>query len=503
MTRPSLILGICALSASFLILYCGGLLCALFLLFSAILLFILERRSKKTNHGILLALVLLLVAVRLVYAGESAKKTDAVLVGKTARISGFIHKTVYEGDKSYNYAVKIEQSSLPRAEGLVVSAIYVGEEILIPGDRIDADVTFLRLNDRERRFLLGSGYNHSVYINDCTILDGTSFTVWRGVHYIREAVGTAIDQNISGDEAAVMKALIIGDPSDISDKFNINIKNTGISHLIVVSGMHLGLLCGIVFALLQRRSSRPLHVFLGAVTVMFIAVVCLFQASILRASITYLIMLVSRYCLKSYDSLSSLGLGMFVTVLINPFIFFNAAFMLSVTATFSVIYPATMLARMVSFNRFGAFWGKIIEYPYSVLSVALCALFCTLPVVVYYFGYVPLVSPIVNLLVEMAMNTALVVGVAAVLIYFIPFIGGFLCLPVFEAARLLVTYFIWVINLLGKTGAGVVRIDNSAHFICFFITVLFVFLVKFLYEKNQRRKEKNGFVKRKKPEIVT
>ena len=502
MIRPFLIVGICALTASFLLLYGGIFEALLWLGFCAATIIIMNLKKDKLQKGVFLAAVLLVVAIRLALAGASAEAEKKALEGKTATVVGYLQKTVYEAKNYTVFAIKAENSSLPEAEGLLISATLVGDTELIPGDRIEAEITFTKEEARQRRFLLGSGYHISGRIEGYTHHKGEAFTVWRSVHHIRRAVVDAIDKNTSGEEAAVLKALIIGDPSDISDEFNVNVKNTGISHLIVVSGMHLGLLCGIVFALLKRRASRPVHVILGAITVMFIATVCLFQASILRAGLTYLVMLCGKFFFKNYDSLSSLGTGILLTVLLNPFIFYNAAFMLSVTATFSVIYPATLLTRSISYDRLGKLSAKIAEYVVSVLIIALCALVCTLPVVVWYFGYAPLISPIVNLLTELPVNAALVIGVAAVLIYFIPVVGPVIALPFFEASRMLVGYFIWVINLIGSTSAGVIIIDNAKHIHCFFIALSVIIMIKIYYDKKFIRKERSLLAKRKNPEIV-
>ena len=498
-------MGVCALTASFLVLYGGFLLAAIFLLAATGVAFVwlLERKDKtKLAVAFVIASVFLLIAVKLGAAFATAEHEYNTLNGKTAKISGYAEKTVYEGNGSRALAVRIEKSSLPAAEGCLAYTYFFTTETPIPGDRIEAEMSFSVSDNQSRRTLLGNGYSLIATAKDFRRLEGKAFTPWRAVHYIREAVLEAVDSQTSGEEAAVLKALIIGDPSDISASFNQSVKNTGLSHLLVVSGMHLGLLCGIVFAIIQKRSSRPLYFAFGTATVLFIGVICLFQASILRASLTYIIMLVSRYFLKNYDSLSSLGLGITITVLINPFIFYSAAFMLSVTATFAVIYPATMLIDSVSFHRFKGALQKLFKYAYGVLALSVPSLICTLPVVVYYFGYAPLIAPIANLLVELSMNGALVVGVAAVLIWFVPVVGKVLSIPFFELSRILVRYFISAVEILGESGAGVLKIASSSHGYCFFIAVAFVIIVKLYHDKQILRKEKYRFARRQNTQII-
>lgn len=503
MNRPYVFVGICSLAASFLVLYAGFFEAALVLMGSAVISVLwVIRKKKKLTGRIFIATMLLLIAIRMGISYSELQGQYKELKGTAVQVKGYVQKTLYEGENSTTLAIRIEESKNPKAKGVLASVTFVGGEALIPGDRIEAEIQFLAQEKRERRFLLGSGYGMSGFAEDFRKIEGKSLTPWRTVHYIRQTIGDIIDSNVSGEEAAVLKALIIGDPSDISPEFYSCVKNTGISHLLVVSGMHLGLLCGIVFALLQRWSNRPLHVVLGVATVLFIAIICLLQASILRASLAYIIMLISKFFLKNYDSINSLCLGITLTLLINPFIFYNAAFMLSITATFSVIYPATMLTRGVSFYGLGKIWSKVTEYVYGVLATAFSALVCTLPVVVYYFEYAPLLSPVVNLLVEMAMNGGLVIGVVALLVWYIPFVGQALALPFFEIARIFVAYFIAVTKAFGEVGAGVLELNGNTHFMCFFIAVLFVVLVKIWYDKKRKKKEKYRFAKRKDVKII-
>ena len=159
-----------------------------------------------------------------------------------------------------------------------------------------------------------------------------------------------------------------------------------------------------------------------------------------------------------------------------PYIFYNVAFLLSIAATYAVLYPARLLIKAVGFERFG-YLGKVFRYAYDILIITVATLFCTLPIVAYYFGYVALAAPITNLAVTLAMNTALIVGVLAVMVSFLP-LGSFLSIPFYLISRLCVKYFIFAVEQIGKNDFGVVFINGDENIYCFLITIAFILLVK-------------------------
>jgi hypothetical protein len=190
-----------------------------------------------------------------------------------------------------------------------------------------------------------------------------------------------------------------------------------------------------------------------------------------------------------------LGFGVVTAVLIYPYIFCNVAFLLSISATFAVLCPADMIIKSVSFERFGRFRG-FASSVFGILAVAVCATFCTLPVVVHYFGYIALIAPLTNLAVTFAVNASLIFGVVATLLYFTPIIGTLVCIPFYFVARIFASYFIWAVNLIGSSGYGVLNVPKDKNIYCFFISIAFILLVVAFYKFQAYRKERAEDAKR-------
>ncbi len=187
---------------------------------------------------------------------------------------------------------------------------------------------------------------------------------------------------------------------------------------------------------------------------------------------------------------------MLTVLFLFPFSFYNVAFLLSAAATFSVICPATMLINSVSINR-KTVPATLFNYVFGVLAVSVSALVCTLPITIYYFGYTAFIAPITNLAVTVVVTAALVLGVLGVLLSFIPFVGSFLCLPVFFFAKGAASVFVFAVEQIGGTKFGVVNINPNENIYCFFITLLFILLVKVFSNHITNRKERAENANRK------
>ena len=329
-----------------------------------------------------------------------------------------------------------------------------------------------------RSYNFGDGVYYSGVIDKIYSYKQCQVSFWKIIYNVRLAICNAIDSSGKDEVGAVLKALTVGDKSGISDEFNLCVRNAGVSHMLVVSGMHLGIICGVLMNLINRRTKLWISVIIGTIAAFLILTVCLFHVSILRASIAYIVMLLARIIRRNSDPLSALGFGIFVAVMLKPYIFYNVAFLLSISATFAVLYPARLLVNVANFEKFGKI-GRAFRYAYDILAISVCSIFCTLPIVVRYFGFVALAAPITNLAVTLAISVALILGVLAVLIFFLPF-GKYLSLAFFFLSRALAEFFITVVRFIGEDGFGVVRIAEDKNIYCFFITCAFILLVRIL-----------------------
>ena len=490
MARPYLFVGISALAASFFTLFGGRVTAVSLLVFSAVVITVIfgvkQPNYKKT---IILAVAFLVLILRFITLIGFVESTNEKLIGKTIKISGSITGILSQSENFCRYTLKVYTASDSAAEGITVTADMFSSSQALPGDRISAEVVFVKCEDEFRAYNLSNGRYFFCEIEKMQMEKRGALTLSRIAYNLRTAIIGAVSSSTSGETGAVLKALIIGDASDISADLSADVKASGVSHMLVVSGMHLGIVCGILTNLLRRRSKRWVTAIVGIVFAAFITLVCLFHVSVVRASLAYFIMLIGRAVYRRPDGLSSLGFGTLVSVFFTPYIFYNVAYLLSLTATFAVIYPANMIMKTVNIPRKGFVYTQL-RAAVEIIVISVSAIICTLPVTVHYFGYVALAAPVTNLLTNLCVTCALVAGVAAVFIFFIPIVGKLCSAPLFLAAELLAAYFIKVVDTIGERGWGVVRIPQDKNIYCFFTAIAFILLVRVFYMYDLKRKER-------------
>lgn len=257
---------------------------------------------------------------------------------------------------------------------------------------------------------------------------------------LRQHIRNFFDTHLSAEEAACMNGLLLGDKSGMSDALRADLRDSGVSHIMAVSGMHLAVICqGLLFVLQKLRVGRRASSIIGAAAVCLMMAVTGFSASIMRAGVMYLILLGGRLIFARADSLNSLGAAALILLAFNPFVIGDLSFQLSVSATLGILLLCPRLYGWMENRLPNNLPGRLLRPPALVLAQTLSCMLFTLPVTLLRLDQFSLVAPLTNLAVSFAASAALLCGVLAVLLFLIPpliFIGY----PILLAAGLLVRY---------------------------------------------------------------
>lgn len=256
----------------------------------------------------------------------------------------------------------------------------------------------------------------------------------------RQYVRSFFETRLSYDEAAALNGLLLGDKTGMTAEQNAAFRDSGISHIMAVSGMHLAVICQALLALLRKlRVGRRPSAVIAMAAVLVIMAVTGFSASILRAGVTYLIMLAGSLFFARADGLNSLGGAVLAILALNPFNIMDLSFQLSVCATLGILAACPPLYRRLEEKLPAGLPGRILRPAAFILAQsAVCTLF-TLPVILLRLDQVSLVAPLTNLAVSFAATAALLCGLLAVLLSLWPPLLS-LGYPLLLAAGLLIRY---------------------------------------------------------------
>lgn len=193
------------------------------------------------------------------------------------------------------------------------------------------------------------------------------------------------------DAAGLMESLLIGYREDLDPEQFRSFSNLGLTHLLAISGLHVGVVLGAILGMLKAmRIARETRLLLGILLIPVFVVLTGASPSVTRAGIMAAIALyaVRRNLLK--DGLNVLSIAALLMLLWNPYFLFDISFQLSFIVTAGLIIGAPKLFAVLPVP------GRKLK---GLLAVTLVAQFVSFPLTIYYFNQFSLLSWIANLLI--------------------------------------------------------------------------------------------------------
>lgn len=283
------------------------------------------------------------------------------------------------------------------------------------------------------------------------------------------------------DVAPFVKALLLGDGSDLSYSIDTDLKISGIRHVVAVSGLHVSLLYSLIEQITRRR--RFLTAIIGLPALLLFAAVAGFSPSVSRACLMVALMMLSRLFRKEYDSLTSLAFACLVMLLINPLMITSVSLQLSAGCVAGIILLQPMIRNWIlehirSDEKDKAKWkGRLA----SSVSVTLSAMVFTTPLSALYFGTVSLVAILTNLLTLWVISIVFSgIIISCGLFLLSPFLAG--CLAWLLAWP--IRYVLFMARLLSRVPLAAVYTD-SVYIICWLVVCYVLILVFFVMRKKQ------------------
>ena len=242
-----------------------------------------------------------------------------------------------------------------------------------------------------KRYSLFHGITHQVYLKpeEFIVLQETDKT-WlpKFLNTIREKVLTILRDNIKGDkETGLAEALLIGYKDDLDKTLVQSYTNTGVVHIIAISGLHLGLIYWLLLQLLkpmQRRKYtnwlRPLVIICGLWLFSLLAGA---QPSILRSAVMFTCIVAGESLTKRTSIYNNLALSAFLLLCFNPYWLWDVGFQLSYSAVLSIVVFMQPIYNLFYIKN------KLLDFFWKLNAVTIAAQILTLPISIYHFHQFP------------------------------------------------------------------------------------------------------------------
>jgi len=303
-----------------------------------------------------------------------------------------------------------------------------------------------------------------IYQPEIEKISEKKLSIYKGVLHLRKNLAEAIDKSYPTEQASILKAMVLGIKTEISDSLKDKLNRAGIRHLTAISGMHTVILINaLMFLFVGLGLWRKQAFFLTLLFILFFVMLTGFQASTIRASIMAVLLLLAQVVGRMSNATRAIVLTGLIMLLLNPYLLFDVGFQLSFLAVMGINYLFPVFR----------FWFR--KFPKTlglknILIMTLSAQIFTLPILIYNFGYVSLIAPLANLFILPFLPFILIFGAMSAIV---ALFSHPLALIFIFSCYILLSYLLKITNVFSSFAFSSIHLSFPWVFIIIFYSLLF------------------------------
>lgn len=316
--------------------------------------------------------------------GESYEATRGVIYN-TPLING--DRLSFQVEDQNKNIVQLSYKMKSATEKKQMRQLHAGVSCIFDGERKEPQIArnFHGFNYRDYLYKQNIHFIlEATYISECR---KTSLSLVQWILLLRQQAILGVTEMFPEQSGAFMNALLFGDRQQMTFEVEEQYQQFGLVHLLAISGSHIVLLMVIVYFILLRSGvTREI----ATVCLIFFIPIYMILAgaspSVIRASITGVLMLIAFMCSIRLSSLDALSITAICMLIFDPYLVFNIGFQFSFDGSFALLLSAPLL--LESGN------GVIRNSIY----ISLISQLVSTPILLYHFGYYSPYSIFLNIL---------------------------------------------------------------------------------------------------------
>lgn len=275
-----------------------------------------------------------------------------------------------------------------------------------------------------------------------------------------------------GDDYAVVAAMTLGDKSAMRRSLRDVYAVSGASHVLALSGLHLGIIYTLLSLLVVGRRRRFVSQVFIVLAIWAFALLVGLPASVVRSAV-----MISTYALLSIanrgrPSLNALSLAAILILTVNPDSLFDVGFQLSFAAMLAILTLLPLSELMVS--RQWLLDHPVLRWTLGLASTSLAAQIGVAPLVAYYFGRFSTYFLLTNFIVIPATIVILYLALASLLL---PAVGGWL-LWVVGSLNVVLTFMSSRLPLASIEGLHPSAVQTAMVYVII-VSLYFIILIRY------------------------
>ena len=222
--------------------------------------------------------------------------------------------------------------------------IKVSEKKIYPGDQISCTGRLSAIKETSnpgefdaRTYYYSLGIRYQFFGKAISRKKERPLSVYRMAGRVRERMDAVYRYILSESEYGLLKAMFLGDKTELSSEEKRLYEENGVAHLLAVSGLHVSIVGGILFRFLRKRKfSYAVSCICSSFVLLFYAIMTGFGNSVFRAVIMFLIFLLAQYFGAEYDMVTSMSLAGILMLYDSPLRILESGCIISFTSIFAI-----------------------------------------------------------------------------------------------------------------------------------------------------------------------
>lgn len=329
-------------------------------------------------------------------------------------------------EKPKTYKCEILTSN-PKTKSIVYIQKDSNSAQLCMGDRLQLSGTFNEIENTAESTFDYKAYLENKHIFSQAYVSAKNWTKTGhrislqsiAIEWRKKMVAQLTNNPLLYGSSGTLAALVFGDTSLLENRIIQAYSATGAMHILSVSGLHVGIISGMVLFLLSfvPQRFRLLKIFIALSCIWLYALVTGLVPSVFRAATMFSIVSIGACLNRSTSIYNSLAVAAVVSVIMEPNCVVDIGFQLSYLAIISIAYFGNNIQNMFHFEN------KIYAYIWGIVAVSIAVQIITLPITIYYFGVIPSYTLLTNILVVPLSFVVVLLCVATLIVGSIPLIG--------------------------------------------------------------------------------
>lgn len=271
----------------------------------------------------------------------------------------------------------------------------------------------------------------------------------KDINYYRELVVSEIEKKIdylfSKQNYGIILALLTGDQTRVPQTLRREFSLTGTTHVLSVSGLHVGVIAAVLFILLGFIRMKWMKLIIFTILVAAFVVMTGMQPPATRAGIMAVIALLINTSQRRVSAINVIALSIILVIIFSPNLIYSMGFKMSAAAMLGIAFLYQAFRRTL-LNLF-KLDNKVSNYVISSIAITFSASLIVSPIVAYYFKVFSIISPIANIFIIPLYSIAMIFALMAV---GLSYISNWIGFAYAASTDFLIDISVWINKLLLK-----------------------------------------------------